>query len=202
MKLALAILAAALFLLPGPAVSMVPVAVEEGRGEIPEAGETRGTENDDSRFPFKLGLGYQAMVVDEFINGASIRGWFQHRIGVQFSVHHHKRRFKLDYVPDFKTDAYFFAGKLLYAPVLNQNSKFYVGIEGGYGYEDVRFSDNINYWALSPLFGAEYHFSGLPEIGFNFEVGYRFLNLTQGGHYEYKIDINDIWAGFGATYYF
>lgn len=176
---------------PGPEAAVAPPA-----GEAPETGEGK------FRLPFEVGVGYQALLINEYANGLSVRCWFTPRLGLQASLHHYRSERRADFLENIGVNGYFTAAKLFYAPIVRENSKFYLGVEGGYGYERPRgMGNDFSFWAVSPLFGAEYHFKGLPEIGFNFEVGYRVL-VIENKNFEIEYDHREIWAGFGANYYF
>ncbi len=98
-------------------------------------------------------------------------------------------------------DMWFLGGKALYAPVIHENSQFYVGVGGGWGNIDGALSGfgsgDVDAWVVGPLFGAEYRFQGLPNLGFNWEVGYQFANLDAG---EMDVDLNGISISLGVHY--
>ncbi len=195
----------------GVVLLMFPVLNVLGDGEPAPGPETTAAEEavapaaEGSKFrlPFEVGVGYQALLVNEYANGVSLRCWFSPRIGFQASYHHFRSERRADFLETIGYTSYFAGAQLFYAPIVRENSRFYLGFEGGYGYERPKggMGSDHSFWAVSPLFGVEYRFQGLPEIGFNFEVGYRALVIEQKG-FDIKYETRDIWVGFGAAYYF
>ena len=94
-------------------------------------------------------------------------------------------------------DVFLLAGKLLYAPIVKENSEFYVGFEGGYG--ELDYEEDLDIMFFGPLFGAEYRFQGLPELGFCWEVGYRFSEFDGD---DGDADMDGIAVSLGVHYYF
>ena len=79
---------------------------------------------------------------------------------------------------DTDADIWLLDAQVMYAPIVKENSRFYMGLNLGYGQYDVDvagFGDmDDSFWMVGPLIGAEYCFQGLPELGFNWEVSYDF----------------------------
>jgi hypothetical protein len=150
-----------------------------------------------------IGVGYQAMFVQEFLQGASARGWFDNKWGLEGNIMYTSMGVNVDGVGEIaNADMWFLAGKLMYAPVIRENSQFYVGVGGGWGKLEAGITDlesgDLDVWTVGPLFGAEYRFQGLPDMGFNWEVGYQFANLSAEG---IDLDLNGITVSLGVHYY-
>ena len=140
-----------------------------------------------------IGVGYQGIFVSEFLHGASVRAWMDNKWAGELSI--------LQSSVDgggFDTDMWFLGGKVLYAPIIRENSQFYVGIGGGWGNVDGDVTGDIDAWVVGPLFGAEYRFDEIPSLGFNWEVGYDFANFDGGGSSD--IDLNGISISMGVHY--
>ncbi len=176
----------------------------------------------DGRNVGKLSIGYQNMELNTadtgfFSGGASglsSRYWINNEVGVEGNVYILSQTHKNIY--DFPSSSYVegkqsvLAGtvKGLYAPVVKENSRFFVGLEAGLGrvnYEytgDPDFTDT--FWLVRPLVGAEYNFAGIPELGLNFEVGYIFTSYNEDDaivHHQ-TWDMSGLSIGAGVHYYF
>ena len=137
----------------------------------------------DQASDWKVGAGYQAMWAGEFLNGISARAWYQDRFVGEI--------------------------KLMYAPIVREYSKFYIGAQGSIGQFELD-GDLIDYkdeiYGFGVFIGSEFHFQEIPELGFNFDVGYK--------HYFYEdkpygssgpevdIELKGVGATFGIHYYF
>lgn len=172
------------------------------------AGTVSATEGPDI---CKFSIGYQGQSYGDLglINGLSSRYWSSNEFGIEGNIYYGANTWK--YAGGGYDDQDLLAGavKLMYAPVVKANSRFYVGAEGSLGRQS--FSDNTGYdqsdtfWALKPLVGAEYHWAGIPEIGMNFEVGYIFDNYSVDDDYVNNLtdtDNSGISVALGAHYYF
>ena len=142
----------------------------------------------------QLGLGYQGIMAGELINGASLR-MLPAPLGAQLVVGYWEG--DIDDV-DVEADLYTIRGKVLYSLVNKELVKFYVGAELGYTEADVEGAD-ADAWTYGPLFGAEWMFEEIPEIGFNFEVGYQFNDVDVE---DTDIDLDGVNVTFGIHYYF
>ncbi len=154
--------------------------------------------------PTGLGLGYQGMFVDNIINGASARYWMSDNMGIEGDLFH---LYVDNDGPIIGTSTYAnviaLMGKCLYAPVVKENSRFYIGGQLGYAIAFLGGAKNDTHdLNLGGLMGAEYSFSDLPELGFNFEVGYLW-NYTFGPEAP-NIDVHlfGINVSLGVHYYF
>jgi hypothetical protein len=102
------------------------------------------------------------------------------------------------------------SAKIMYAPVVRAHSRFYVGLEGGIGNVGLEQNDqdllpgtDVTVYTISPLIGSEFHFAEIPELGLNWEVGYRFQTLNiddNNGDVDLKLD--GTFVTVGAHYYF
>ena len=141
-----------------------------------------------------FGLGYQGMWVQGFLHGVSGRFWMQDDIGMEGNL----------YMGDFGDDLssvgglslFLIEGKFMYAPVVRENSRFYFGgLLNICIYDDNDADGTI--LGLGPFFGAEWRYKELPEIGFNFDLGFKYFHDSD--------DVYDVW-GFDTTwgihYYF
>jgi len=170
-----------------------------------------------------VGAGYQAMFLGEFFQGASVRAWVDSKWGFEGNIMQANMDLDVEsvdyddpndrYEVGVDGDLFFFSGKVMYAPIIKENSQFYVGFELGYGQAnldaDVLTGADLEADALAfgPLFGVEYRFQGLPELGFNWEVGYRFGDISgDGDSNSGKMDLDASLSGItvcmGVHYYF
>jgi len=171
-----------------------------------------------------IGAGYQAMFLGEFFQGASVRAWIDKKWGLEGNLMQASMDVDVDmtsyYDPNDYVkmgadgDLYFLSGKIMYAPIIRENSQFYVGFELGYGKASLDFDVSsigvdldADVLAFGPLFGVEYRFQGLPELGFNWEVGYRFGDAdgdvdTPIGKANLDASISGITVCLGVHYYF
>ena len=148
----------------------------------------------------KIGFGYQAMILEEeglenILQGVSVRGWIE-EIGWEGNIF----RNSYDEEHGYEADLWLLTGKAMFATVVHENSKFYVGFELGFGELDVDNDVDEDYDVLifGPLFGAEYNLHGLPELGFHWEVGYKFANFDN----DIEVDIDGVQIALGVHYYF
>jgi hypothetical protein len=167
----------------------------------------------------KLGLGYQGIVAGNLLQGISGRYWVNNNVGTELNLFYGKAGatntdnddYNLIEINDsLKGDLVLATIKVLYAPVTKASSRFYVGLEGGIGHVSYQQDDRIwdgssyidgvekdsgNVYVVSPLIGSEFNLSGIPELGFNFEAGYKI-------HLAGPINLNYTSVSFGAHYYF
>ena len=145
-------------------------------------------------------VGYQSMIVGEFLQGLSMRTWLTEASGIEINLFHAYA--DVDIEGDSE-DATLLAleGKYMQSLKTGENSKFYAGASAGFGQVSVSVYDDSDldvYW-IRPLVGTEWFFSEIPEIGFNFDVGY---SLAFGSVEDTDISLFGIGANFGAHYYF
>jgi hypothetical protein len=155
-----------------------------------------------------IGVGYQGIFMDDMImNGVAIRGT-PAPIGWQIEL----AQGDLDDDSYGSADFLVLKGKAYYALIERQNSVFYTGASIGYwmaeDHPDADWKIETDGWSIAPLIGAEWSFSELPELGFNFEVSYEFNSLEfddddPGANPDSgDIDISGINVSTGVTYYF
>jgi len=152
-------------------------------------------EESTSSAPGPLGIGYQGAMVDgDFANQISLR-YAPKPIGgaLVFSQMKDDNR---DGGSDW--DLWTLEAKGFYSLIQRENSDFYVG--GGLGYlNSDENGDDEDAWTIGALLGVEWYFNELPEVGFNFEVGYK-AAMT-----DYEDDDNNAlgtYVSVGAHYYF
>lgn len=150
-----------------------------------------------------IGLGFQHELFGIFdgmdgagANTASIRTWLSENFGLEGNISHRDM--------DDMGDMYLLGGKGMYAPIVRENSKMYVGLEGMFGQVDEE-SEETDVWLIRPLFGAQFHFEEIPELGFVWEVGYGFGNAdTDFDNPEADdedIDLSGVMVTVGAFYF-
>lgn len=179
-------------------------------------GTVAATERTEAPNAGKLGLGYQGMFAGNLLQGISGRYWVNNKVGTELNLFYGKA--KLDnYDGGILTtndnpqgDLLLATAKVLYSPVVKTQSRFYVGLEGGIGHVNLQYDDAIwngtqridevvkdsgKVYVFSPLIGSEFNLSGIPELGFNFEAGYKL-------HFAGPINFDYTSVSFGAHYYF
>ncbi|MFO7860930.1 MAG: hypothetical protein R6U41_06885 [Desulfosalsimonas sp.] len=183
------------------------------------AGSAAAEEASESGLDWKAGLGYQGMWVGGFLNGISARTWIEDKYGVEANYFYgdvETRTFDVDQSDTSDADLYIFELKAMYAPVVREYSRFYVGAVVSRGSFDLKntgyffgrdFDDKI--WGYGLFIGSEWHFQEFPEIGFNFDVGYkayryddRYTDPDDGDYFKMDLDLEGIDATVGIHYYF
>ncbi len=167
---------------------------------------------EDNYLSGKVGVGYQGMIAGDLINGISVRGWATPNFGLEGSFVY--GGVGVD-VPDgelLDADMMLFEAKAMYAPIVKANSRFYLGAKAGYGQLDLEIFDGNekvldgDFWEFGAFVGAEWSFPTIPEVGFNFDIGYNYIkyedNLFDEPEAEFEIGIDGIAATFGIHYYF
>jgi hypothetical protein len=146
-----------------------------------------------------LSLGYQGMINGEFLQGVSLRSWRAERKGWEINLYH--AFVDIEYgSSDVDGQLLLLEGKYLHGLKIRDNSRFYFGLSGGLGqaWSSDADDDLEIYWAR-PLIGAEYFFNEIPEIGFNFEVGYGYSGFSID---EDSLQLIGIGVNLGVHYYF
>ncbi|MBU4001332.1 MAG: hypothetical protein KKB94_03325, partial [Proteobacteria bacterium] len=125
------------------------------------------------------------------MNGLSFRGWVDN-IGWEGTLFfgRDKEEYRdangpYSWEDDF--DIWALQLQAMYAIITNENSKLYLGLNVAYGRANYESSDSYwgseeedtDFWTAGPLVGAQYSFQGIPELSFNWEVGYTFLNQNE-----------------------
>ncbi len=158
---------------------------------------------------YKIGVGYQGLFFGNMINGLSVRSWLgpNTAIGLEGNIFYGNAKIDIDGAPsDIDADLYMLELKAMYAFIVRTNSRFYAGGKFGYGQfsADV-FGDKakINAYVPAAFIGAEWNFPQLPELGFNFEVGYSYAIMeTKKDIDGVDVDLSGINVGVGIKYYF
>ena len=167
----------------------------------------------------KVGVGYQGMVAGSFLNGISMRGWIGERVGLEANGFYGSVNTEIEEggygKSDFDANLWLIEAKAMFAVVSRSYSKFYVGGKMGYGqinasgdsgYPMFEGIDGTSFLTPGVFIGSEWSFPQLPEVGFNFDVGYSWLlydNKVNEDPYAYmKIGLSGISATFGIHYYF
>jgi hypothetical protein len=158
----------------------------------------------------KFSLGYEGVFAGDVLQGLSSRYWFNNNVAGEVNLFYGNVGLKVEDTPiDGNMDLFYASAKLLYAPIVKTNSRFYVGLEGGIGSIGVENNDKdvlpgeISVYTISPLIGAEFRFTEIPDICFNWEVGYKFQNVNyDGDDTEVDVNIDGTFVSLGAHYYF
>lgn len=163
----------------------------------------------DNYLSNRVGVGYQGMIAGDLINGISVRGWVGDNFGLEGSFSYGGVGVDIDGYNVADADLMLFEAKAMYAFVVKSNSRFYIGAKAGYGTIDVEFDgDTIlddDLWELGAFVGAEWSFPTIPEVGFNFDIGYNYIKYEEDLPYdgpELEIALDGIAATFGIHYYF
>ena len=159
---------------------------------------------------YKIGVGYQGLIAGNILNGASVRGWFGPKtaIGVEANGFYGAAKISVTGAPtDVSADLWLIELKPMYAFIVRDNSRFYAGLKGAYGRYTTSTGTDMTgkFWMGGALVGAEWNFPALPEVGFNFEVGYNYVsdnNSVDGSTTEVDIKLHGINVGAGIKYYF
>ncbi len=154
----------------------------------------------------KLGVGYQGIFFGDMMSGVSGRYWIGPNIGVEGTLFYGNAKFKAEGSDEVKAQLLMLDLKGMYAFLVRQNSKFYAGGQVAFGYYDSgsnRFTAGY-FFAPGLLVGAEWCIPSLPELGFNFELGYKYVidrNEAPNGS-KYDVDLHGMNLSIGAHYYF
>lgn len=147
----------------------------------------------DTTGQFGLGVNH---AIGEDTSSLSARYWITNEAAVQGTGYYHK-----DDQGSSSLRTYEAAVKGIFAPVVHDNSKFLLSLEAGYGQTKLEqaHQDDLkaNNWFVMPALGAEFMMSGLPELGLNFEVGYRYQD-----NHDLDTKAQGIVGTVGAIYYF
>jgi len=174
---------------------------------------------------YKIGVGYQGLIAGNMLNGLSVRGWFgpNTAIGVEGNVFYGSMKGDVSvtnsvFAADANAKLWMIELKAMYAFLVRQNSRFYAGGKIAYG----QYDGNAGYMGVDVgelkgkliipgiLVGAEWNFPSLPELGFNFEVGYNYViskntassPLEPGYDVDIDLKMHGINVGAGIKYYF
>ena len=158
----------------------------------------------------KVGIGYQGMIAGNLLNGASVRYWIGDRIGLEGNFFLGAVKATLDGQDAIDADIWSLEAKVMYAVIVRSNSKFYVGAKVGYGMAELKLGtekviDGTDFWTPGVLVGAEWSFPTIPEVGFNFEVGYSGIIYNSSklpNDFDVDLRLHGVNAAIGLHYYF
>ena len=160
----------------------------------------------------KFSLGYEGILAGNVVQGLSSRYWFNNNVGGELNLSYGRLGINVDNSPMDDSHASLLMGsaKVMYAPVVKAHSRFYVGLEGGIGNVGVEENDedalpntDISVYTISPLIGSEFYFAELPELGLNWEVGYRFQTVNiDNDAADVDLKLDGTFVTVGAHYYF
>jgi len=160
----------------------------------------------------KIGVGYQGLIAGNVINGLSVRGWVgpNTAIGVEGNVFYGNANLDVEGVDtDFNARLWMVEIKAMYAFMVRPNSRFYAGGKFAYGQYNVEADEDLldgKMYIPGILVGAEWNFPSLPEVGFNFEVGYNYVidknEIAGGSGPDVDLKLHGINVGAGIKYYF
>ncbi len=160
----------------------------------------------------KFSLGYEGILAGNIVQGLSSRYWFNNNVGGELNVSYGRLGINYDGTPidDSHVSLLMGSAKIMYAPVVRSHSRFYVGLEGGIGNVGIEENDqdalpgtDVTVYTISPLIGSEFYFAEFPELGLNWEVGYRFqtVNIDNDGD-DIDLKLDGTFVTVGAHYYF
>ena len=160
----------------------------------------------------KFGLGYQGVFGGSILQGLSGRYWVNNNVGTELNLYYGKASIEgiNFFANSLDGDLLLATAKVMYSPVVNAHSRFYFGLEGGLGsiglqQNGVDIPGDVSVYVINPFIGSEFNFSEIPELGFNFEVGYKIHNVTynpDSSTTDLKINLDGTFVSVGAHYYF
>lgn len=163
--------------------------------------------------PGKFGIGYQSVFLGEgmTMNQIALR-WAPQPIGGALVIGQMGSYSEDDpKTYELTRSELTLQGKFFYSLIERQNSDFYIGGLLGLGYYEYEdksggstYTDEETSFILGFLAGVEWRFSELPELGFNFELGYNleFMNEESSGTTPLDSVFSGTSVSLGATYYF
>ncbi|MBN1928185.1 MAG: hypothetical protein JW764_01380 [Chlorobiaceae bacterium] len=162
--------------------------------------------NDEGCNTKQFSVGYEGVFAGDVLQGLSSRYWFNNNVGGELNLYYGRVGLDID---SFDTNADLFLAelKMLYAPVVKQNSRFYLGLSGGVGSIGGDLVDDLDVdvtvYTISPFVGTEFRFSEIPDLCFNWEVGYKFHRVNVDSEYDdVNLNIDGTFVTLGAHYYF
>lgn len=177
------------------------------------SGNAFAADNTEAPNVEKFSLGYEGILAGNVVQGVSSRYWFTNNVGGEVNLSYGRLGINIE-TPLDENDAHasllMGSAKIMYAPVVKAHSRFYVGLEGGIGNVGVEANDedalpntDVNVYTISPLIGSEFYFAEVPELGLNWEVGYRFQTVNiDNDAAEVDLKLDGTFVTVGAHYYF
>jgi len=168
----------------------------------------------------RVGVGYQGMLTGDILNGISVRGWFGNNFGLEGNLFYGNLDADVDVsggnVGSGDADVWFVEIKPLYAFIVKPNSRFYAGMKLGYGEADIdvkvggiKVNIDPDFWEIGVLVGSEFSLPFMPEVAFNFDVGYNYMDTDSdvnvsgtGKISDIDLDLDGVFATWGIKYYF
>lgn len=153
--------------------------------------------------PIEMGVGYQGLIAGNYLNSLSVRTWLGENIGVETNAFY--CRIDVDDPTQSKekfADLMALGLRLMYSAKNTDHSRFYTGLEYTYGeFEVIDLTDTVRIRFYGVFVGSEFQFAELPELGFNFDIGYR-VSEFENPNNSVDFDVDGISATLGAHYYF
>jgi len=172
----------------------------------------------ENNAPGQFGLGYQGVIILDHANESPIMNEIMLRfapqpIGGAILIGQQSYIWENDPKTWEETASVLtLQGKFYYRLIERKNSDFYIGGLLGFARYDAEWDpvvgptdeENYNSFILGFLAGVEWRFNELPELGFNFELGYNleWSNLEDWGGDEEDAMFAGTSVSMGATYYF
>lgn len=160
---------------------------------------TMATAEDKNVLSGRWGVGYQGLASQSsyYLNGVSIRSWFNDDFGAQGTLFYYNSQQEKN-----KDTTQFIATiKGMYSPIVSKHSRFFIGAELGGG-NNAENGKNTTMFLVRPSFGAEFGFSEIPDLGFNFDVGYTYSTNDRKGSSENDSTVDGTSVSCGVAYYF
>lgn len=150
-------------------------------------------------------VGYEGVFAGDVLQGVSSRYWFNDNVGGELNLFYGNVGVDSDGYIDGNADLFLAELKMMYAPIVKQNSRFYVGLEGGIGSiggDVVPDNVDVTVYTISPFVGTEFRFAEIPDMAFNWEVGYKWHRVNVDTGDDVNVNIDGTFVTLGAHYYF